>query len=77
MEEFLPYTVIFLGETCSKWANPRSKISRQKFSGKILPIWTSFSQISNFLTGYWTKFAQIEKISSKISSAQQELLFKV
>jgi hypothetical protein len=37
---------LFLGETCSKWANPRSLIAPQKNSGKILPIWANFPQIS-------------------------------
>jgi hypothetical protein len=36
----------FLGETCSKWANPRSCGSPSKISGEILPIWARISSIA-------------------------------
>jgi hypothetical protein len=53
---FRLHSNFFLGETCSKWANPRSSISPQKNSGEILPIWASFPQISKLLNG---KFDEI------------------
>jgi hypothetical protein len=36
----------FLGETCSKWANPRSWGSPSKISGEFLPIWANFVHCS-------------------------------
>jgi hypothetical protein len=56
-----------------KWANPRSKVSPEKFRANFLRFGRNFPKSANFSAEQWTKLTQIGRISPEFFEGEPQL----